>query len=1019
MTDENSNKGRAGKEKTRSKAVRKPRKPEGNGQLPHTQTSLDTDTPTPSLDAGLQVCPVVGVGASARGLEAFKALLHAVPPSSGLAFVLIQHLDPDHESMMVELLSRTTGMKVLQITDGMPVQPNHVYVIPPKAFVTLRGQTLHLASPSEPRGLRMPIDIFFRSLAEERGKDAICIVLSGTGTDGTRGLQAVKQQGGRAIVQDPETAGYDGMPKSAIATGLVDEVCPPEDMAHYLLGASEPPGPDLARARPLVAMPDAEQIDPVLALLKVRLNFDFSYYKKTTLVRRAERRMGMLNVSDMAGYLGILREDDDELKALFKDLLISVTSFFRDPETMQELSEKVVPELVYRVSGDRPLRIWIPGCATGEEAYSIAILFVEGFRAAGITPSYQIFATDVDKEALEVGRNGTYSDSIRADVTPERLNRFFTQDGQTFRVNNELRENVVFAAQNLIADPPFSRMDLISCRNLLIYLTPQIQKKIIPLFSFALRTDGYLCLGTSETVGRYGDLFRQIGKKIRIYQKIRAAGQNLLSFPVSSDDGFSSAALAHGAELQSRSVSHEDLVHRTLLDVFAPAAVLIDQNMTVQYFHGRTHAYLSQPVGEPTRNLLDLAGPVLRGSIRALVAKAVQTGAIAASAAVRLTAESGPGRRLKITAIPLRNNAEGSLVVTFEDIARAVTSVPVFEGKPMDNAGILQQLEYELKTTREDLQSTIEELETSNEELKASNEEVMSMNEELQSTNEELETSKEELQSVNEELSTVNVQLQEKLNELEATNNDFANLLASTDMATIFLDLDLCIKRYTPATQHLFNVISSDIGRPLTDISFNVDDPGLVADIRRVMDNLVPMEREVRAVTIGSAQAEWYWRRVLPYRTHDNKIAGTVITYAKITDPVRSREILVASEAGLQAAERLARLGSWTYDLETDTAVFSPELRRIFGLGSDQIPGDIASILAVIEPDDRRRLRKIAETALNTGAPCDTQFLIHLPNDTAKVIHARVEAVTATEGHGRRIRGTVHDITDRTRSRES
>ncbi|GGB62383.1 hypothetical protein GCM10011316_37890 [Roseibium aquae] len=995
--------------------ARKPRKPNANRQLPHAEMSLDTDTPAPSLNAAPPVCPVVGVGASARGLEAFKGLLHAVPPTSGLAFVLIQHLDPDHESMMVELLSRTTGMTVLQITDGMPVKPDHVYVIPPKAFVTLRGQALYLAAPPEPRGQRMPIDIFFRSLAEDRGKDAICIVLSGTGTDGTLGLQAVKQQGGRAIVQDPETAGYDGMPKSAIATGLVDEVCPPEDMAHYLLGGSESPGLDAMRATLPVERSIAKQIDPVLALLKVRLNFDFSYYKKTTLVRRTERRMGILNISDMAAYLRILRENGDELKALFKDLLISVTSFFRDPETMRELAEKVVPELVARAAGNHPLRVWIPGCATGEEAYSIAILFMEGFRAAGQKPNLQVFATDVDMDALEVGRNGIYPDGIVADVTPERLNRFFTRDGHTYRVNKELRENVVFAAQNLIVDPPFSRIDLISCRNLLIYLEPQIQKKIIPLFNFALRKDGYLCLGTSETVGRHGDLFRQLGKKVRIYKKTRAAGPSLLAFPVSSADGVFGSALSHGEDLQSTSVSHEDLVQRTLLDVFAPAAVLIDQNMTVQYFHGRTHAYLSQPAGEPTRNILDLAGPALRGNIRALVNKAVKSGAIAASAGVRLRPDAAPGKRLKITAIPLRSNAEGSLVITFEDIPGVVPAVPLFEGEPMDEDGVVQQLEYELKATREDLQSTIEELETSNEELKASNEEVMSMNEELQSTNEELETSKEELQSVNEELSTVNVQLQEKLNELEATNNDFANLLASTDMATIFLDLDLCIKRFTPATQQLFNVISSDIGRPLTDISVNVDDPGLVVDIGRVMDKLAPMEREVRAVANGIGQAEWYWRRVLPYRTHDNKIAGTVITYAKITDPIRSRENLVASEAGLQAAQRLARLGSWSYDLETDTALFSPELRRIFGLRWDQTAGDMASILAVIEPDDRNRLRAIAETALNTGAPCDTEFSIRLPNDTVKVIHACVEAVTATEGHGRRIRGTVHDITDRTR----
>lgn len=960
--------------------------------------------------------PIIGVGASARGLDAFKALLHGVPANSGFAFVLVQHLDPDHDSMMVELLSRATSMTVQQIADGMPVVPDHVYMIPPNAYVTIENRTLRVVRPKEPRGLRMPINRFFRSLAEDVQEDAVCIVLSGTGTDGTQGLRSIKEYGGTAIVQDPASAGYDGMPKAAIATGMADIVCAPELMLENLMahrGSIIPSGDAQAHAAP-----NKNDINAVLALLKARLNFDFGYYKKNTLKRRIERRMALREVDDVRAYLRVLRGDSNELKSLFKDMLISVTNFFRDPETMEILANTVVPDLVKVVTDDRPLRIWVPACASGEEAYTLAILFLEAFEAARIKPNLQIFATDVDMDALDIGRLGIYPENISGDITPERLKRHFVRERQGYRVNTRLRETVVFAAQNLIADPPFSRMDLISCRNLLIYLEPDIQKKIIPLFHFSLTNDGYLFLGSSESVGRHGELFSQIVNKVRIYRKLPAAKQPALNLPIAAGEGLRGGAYTKATDLRQKASALDDLVHRTLLDFFAPAAVLINPKMVVQYFHGATLNYLNQPNGEPTQNLLDLASPNVRGNLRALVTKVLQTGEIAASAGLRLDPGGDSEKRLKITVIPVREDPVSLMLVTFEDIRVAGSKpMPALDEDILNEGGVVRQLEFELQATREDLQSTIEELETSNEELKASNEEVMSMNEELQSTNEELETSKEELQSLNEELNTVNSQLQEKLNELESSNNDFSNLLASTDLATVFLDTDLRIKRVTPASRRLFNIIPSDIGRLLTDITFRVVDPALMDDIGHVLETLVPIEREVRAPAEGTAPAEWYWRRLLPYRTRENRIEGVVITYTNITDPKRSREALISSEAGLASAQRIAQLGSWSYDVDTGTATFSAELYRIFGLAHDEADKDVKDVLAAIEPADRDRLQRLAETTLKTGEACDVEFVIRLSSGEARVVNALAEAVRDGDGRVIQISGTVHDITDR-KSRE-
>ncbi|MGD8569095.1 MAG: chemotaxis protein CheB [Gammaproteobacteria bacterium] len=821
---------------------------------------------------------IVGIGASAGGLDAFKNFLIAMPVDSGLAFVLVQHLDPNHESMMVELLARHTQMPVLQVEDHMKVERNHVYMIPPNKSLTVKDGILHLSKPVERRGMRMPIDYFFRSLAEDQQEKAICIIFSGTGTDGTLGLKTVKEYGGMAMVQEPNTAGYDGMPRSAIATDMVDFVLPveqmPEDLIRYV---SHSYLNDAGKEEPRVAT-EPDQLNRILAALRTRANYDFRAYKKNTLIRRVKRRMGLNNIEDMGDYLHFMRDKPEELKLLAKDMLITVTSFFRDPEAMQTLKEKVLPKLVEKIESDNaePLRIWIPACATGEEAYSIAIMLMEIFDERRTVPRIQVFATDVDSDALEYARTGIYPESIAADVSQERLNKYFIKDGPAYQVNKTLRESVVFAVQNIITDPPFSKLDLISCRNLLIYIEPAIQKKIIPLFHFALKPSGFLLLGPSETIGREFGLFEPVSKSMRIYRRIGASQRVNVDFPlVFPDEGIRSVGTA--IRKPERHPDPGELARETLLENFAPAAVLINRKYEILYFYGPTSDYLELPTGEPVHDLMMMVRQGLRTKLRGAVHRAVAENVAISVHATRFRRAQGEVS-VVITVTPVQSATDSLLLVTFRDESQHEIKTIEPGTEEAGESTLVQQLEYELHVTREDLQSTIEEMETSNEELKAANEEVMSMNEELQSTNEELETSKEELQSLNEELNTVNNQLQDKVTELEETNNDLDNLLTSTDIATIFLDRNLCIKRFTPSSSKLLSLIPTDIGRPLSDISYKVNDEKLIEEADSVLARFIPVEREV-----CDDDGNWYLRRIVPYRTEDHKIEGVVLTFADIS----------------------------------------------------------------------------------------------------------------------------------------
>jgi two-component system CheB/CheR fusion protein len=823
--------------------------------------------------------PVVGVGASAGGLEAYLTLLKALPDDTGAAFVFVQHLDPNHESLMADLLAKHTLMPVRQATDGVRIEPNAVYVIPPNGFIRLAGQNLFVDTGAEDRP-RMTVDYFFRSLAAARGDRAIAIVLSGMGTDGTLGARAIKASGGIVLAQSPETANFDSMPRSAIATELVDFTLPieamPEALALVLSSAyaeAKSPGA-LAEAEP-------DQFRSVLNLLSAHSDNDFRGYKKGTLDRRIRRRMGLRQIETLHDYLRYLRKTPEELSLLFRDLLIGVTNFYRDPESWKVLETEVIDRMIERKANDAPFRAWVPACASGEEAYTLAMIIFDRLARARRRLDVQVFATDINEEAIAVGRAGLYPAAIADDMPASALRTHFTQEGDDYRVSKRLRETVVFATQNVISDPPFSKLDLVSCRNLMIYLEADIQQRLIELFHFALSENGFLFLGSSESADRPSGLFEAVSKTHRIYRRSAVTRVKQGSFPILP----SRDRAAAGADMDRVDGAHlvgAELARRVLLDRFAPASVLVNRRFEIQYYHGAVKNYLDFPSGEPTIELPVIAISELKSKLRSVLNRALNEQQPTESL-VRNVNRNGQEVSVRIAAEPVPHPGGGGpfILVFFED-ASEPRQVEADRAKAMASAPedetVIKQLQYELQATKEDLQSTIEEMEASNEELKSSNEEVMSMNEELQSTNEELETSREELQSLNEELTTVNSQLEEKVNEVEAANNDLTNLLTSTDIATLFLDPDLRIRRFTPATKALLRIIDTDLNRSIEDLTPRVNDPKLLSDARQVLDKLQPLEAEVR-----NAEGQYFFRRILPYRTTDNKIQGVVITFTDVT----------------------------------------------------------------------------------------------------------------------------------------
>jgi two-component system, chemotaxis family, CheB/CheR fusion protein len=863
--------------------------------------------------------PVIGIGASAGGVEALSRFFRAAPSQSGMAFVVIQHLAPDSQSLMVEILGRCTQMRVLRIEDGMRIEPDTAYVIRPGFTVTLSGGVLRLGEPVERRGHRRPVDDFFRSLALEQKERGIIVILSGTGTNGTAGAQAVKAAGGLCVAQDPDTAEFPGMPRSLVHSGYADQVLPAEQIASFLVGYIHHPLID--RPAGEVAVPAAQEelqrerqsLGEIQALLRTRTGHDFRGYRKPTLLRRIQRRMGIAGVTQLSEYARRLRDRGEEAPALANDLMINVTGFFRDAEAWEALREGAIATLVENCPPTEPLRAWVAGCSSGEEAYSLAMLIAEECQRVRKSLEIKIFATDTADKSLARARAGVYPAGIEGDIDPARLELFFDKDEHTYRVKKEIRDMVVFAPQNLLRDPPFSRVDICTCRNLLIYLEPETQKRVLSLLSFAVREGGYLFLGNTENLGDAEQGFETVSKRWRIYRHIGPGQHRFVDMPYSPRLALQDALDTHTPASvlvtpQGPHISYE----RSLLEEFAPPSVIVDRQERMLYFHGDTAPFLTYPPGELTNSLIEVTRPALRAAARRALRQAIETHVLVT---VDSQLESDDSTLLvRITAAPLKGRSAGrNFRVSFE----------VRPQSPRGNAGpnavelqstvdnppfVLQAdsgLEDEVRILRRELQASVEAFEATNEELKASNEEVLSVNEELQSANEELETSKEELQSLNEELTTVNSQLQAKILEFEHITNDLSNLLSSTNIAVVFLDTELLVRRFTPAVQDLIELIPTDIGRSISDLApkfFTAEGSEVAHGVlrntaRAVLDNLIPVEAEVR-----SHSGRWYLQRTLPYRTADNHIEGVVFTFVDITGRKNAEQSIAQMQARLQAA---------------------------------------------------------------------------------------------------------------------
>jgi two-component system, chemotaxis family, CheB/CheR fusion protein len=847
--------------------------------------------------------PIVGIGASAGGLAAFEAFFSGMPVDvdPGMAFVLVQHLAPNHKSILTDLIRRYTRMQVFEVEDGMRVAPNCTYIIPPGRDMAFLNGSLQLLDPVSPRGHRLPIDFFFRSLAQDQHERAICIVLSGTGSDGTLGVRAIKGEGGMAMAQNPESTEYDGMPSSAIGTGLVDYELPPAEMPTQLMAYVAKFFGQSHRQAILPAAKIENALKKIFILLRSGTGHDFSGYKSATINRRIERRMAIHQIEVLDGYVKYLQQSPVEVEALFRDLLIGVTNFFRDREAFKAIEEQIIPKLFAGKNPDTAIRIWVPGCSTGEEAYSLAILLAERQEIMKQHFKVQVFATDIDSEAIAKARAGIYPASIAVDLSVERMRRFFVAEpgGGFYRIHKGIRDMLVFSEQNVIKDPPFSKLDLISCRNLMIYLNVDLQKKLIPLFHYALNPEGFLILGTSETIGEFVYLFSAVERNVKLYQRkddSHSLQPMLLSrfLPPMTVVSATLPQIAGRTEFPAK-LPLRELTEQALLQDDNRAAVLVNKQGNILYLHGRTGMYLEPTPGEAgNSNILKMAREGLLRDLTTALHKAVYGKETVHYPSLRVKT-NGDFTGVDLTVQPIATGPTGKAELPLYLVILKAASLPaaaeliIPDTSPEQDVAtnlIIAGLRQELRAKDEYLQTTHEQLETSNEELKSSNEEMQSVNEELQSTNEELETSKEELQSVNEELATVNNELQAKVVDLSKANNDMNNLLAGTGIGTIFVDHNLCILRFTPATTRMINLIASDLGRPIGHIVSNlVGYDNLVADIQAVLDSLIPSEVEVQ-----TKDGHWFTLRIQPYRTIDNVIEGAVISFMDITAMVTTKE---------------------------------------------------------------------------------------------------------------------------------
>ena len=831
--------------------------------------------------------PIVGIGASAGGLEALEQFLGNVPDNSGMAYVVIQHLDPTQKGMLPELLQRITKIQVFQVKDRMKVKPDCVYVIPPNTSMSILKGMLHLFDPIEARGMRLPIDFFLRSLADDQKEFAIGIILSGMGSDGSSGIKAIKEHNGIVLVQEPETARFDSMPRNAIDSGLVDIVAPAENL--YLKLISILKHIPVVKSKLDIEVKDKSAFEKIIILLRTHTSNDFSLYKKNTVNRRIERRMGIHKIDDIYSYVHFLQDNPKEVHILFKELMIGVTSFFRDSPVWEKLKEKVIPDVIDKLKTNSSLRAWVPGCSTGEEAYSLAIIFKEVLEKVRPNEGFslQIFASDLDHDAINTARKGLFSANIVADVSPKRLSRFFTKTDEGYRINTEIRETIVFAQHNIIMHPPFTNLDIISCRNLLIYMDTELQRKLLGLFFYSLNPDGILLLGTSETLGTQSHLFEQVNSGMKIYKRsVSRIIPDQFDFP-------SSFSRPKFANIENRNpdksiMNIQTLADQLLLQQYSPAGVLVNENGDILYISGRTGKYLEPAVGKANLNIFAMLRSGFQNDFAMAFRKAVMKKESVVLHHIKLGTNGGSiNINVNIHWINKPATLYGKLMIIFTDLPPAPAEAPVRKKGKNTVSGRELELEEELQHAREEMQNVLEEMQTSQEELKSTNEELQSTNEELQSTNEELTTSKEEMQSLNEELQTVNAELQSKVDEFSRVNNDMKNLLNSTDIATLFLDKELNIRRFTNQATKIFKLIKSDIGRPFTDQVSNLNYPELADDALEVLRTLIFIEKQIPA-----KDGRWFSIKIMPYRTFDDRIDGVVITFIDISESKQAEEEL-------------------------------------------------------------------------------------------------------------------------------
>jgi len=826
--------------------------------------------------------PIVGIGGSAGSFPSFEKFFTHLPADSGMAFVLIFHLDPHHKGQVSELIQNYTAMPVVEAHDGLVVEPDHVYIIPPNKDMGIHNRKLLLLKPAKPNGYQQPIDYFLQSLADDQWNKAVGIIFSGMGSDGETGIRMIKEKLGMAMAQDPDTAKYNSMPLTAISTNLVDYVLSPEEMPLKLIQyLNHPVLAEDASDQVRTAIENANSIQKILMLLRSQTGHDFSLYKKSTITRRIDRRIAFHQIPDYAAYVNFLRENPQEIDVLFNELLIGVTKFFRDAPAFESLKAKA-RELINKKGNGEPFRVWIAGCSTGEEAYSIAIQLIECMEEMnkGEWPKLQLFATDLDAEAIDHARTGVYFDNIMADVSSARLDKFFIKKDNTFQVKKELREMIVFAQHNLIKDAPFTRLDLLCCRNVMIYLTTELQKKIIPIFNYSLNVGGIMFMGPAETIGGFTEMFVSLDPKWKIYERKdgNALVGRMIDFPFHVARQYPLNTMKiDDVEKQVNKRSVADTFNRILLENFTPSSVLVNERGDILYSNGKTGKFLELPSGEAVMNIHKMAREELRYVVGNIIHQARnQKGEVSINDIKLKDGDLVKLINLRATLLE-ETGLRGLVLVIFED--KGYLKKTGGRPKADDKSKVaVEELEKELVYTKQQLNSTIEQMETSLEELKSTNEELQSTNEELQSTNEESLTTKEEMQSLNEELMTINMQYQSKAEELTRINNDMKNLLDSTEIGTIFLDNKLDILRYTPQVRKLFNLIPSDVGRPITHVVSNFDNSGIEDEIKEVIETLANKEIEVKTKT-----NEWYRVRIMPYRTLDNFISGAVLTFTLVT----------------------------------------------------------------------------------------------------------------------------------------